>query len=148
MAYTVGEAANIIGISASAVRFYEKEGLLPPARRTESGRRMFSKSDLEWLKIIECLKKTDMPLKEIKRYIQLAAEGDGTIDERLQLFITRRAEVCARIEELENTLSVIDYKIWYYERAQERGTLSGMENIPADEVPEELRSAAQSIKIR
>lgn len=56
--YTVGEMAKRLGISASALRYYDREGLLPFVERSGSGMRMFKDSDYEWLQIIECLKKT------------------------------------------------------------------------------------------
>lgn len=146
MLYTVGEAAKMIGIAPSAIRYYEKEGLLPQAQRTKSGRRMYCESDLEWLRMIECLKKTDMPLKEIKRYLLLAAEGDGTIAERLALFVARREDVLARIRDLQQTLDVIDYKIWYYETASLRGGLDNMDRISVESVPDHLRGAMLSLK--
>ncbi len=61
MHYTIGEVARIIGVAPSALRYYDKEGLLPFVERSESGIRMFKESDLEWLSVIECLKKRECP---------------------------------------------------------------------------------------
>ena len=57
MFYTVGEIAKKLGIPASTLRYYDKEGLLPFVERSGSGIRMFKDSALEWLSVIECLKK-------------------------------------------------------------------------------------------
>ena len=83
MLYTVGEIAKKMNVAASTLRYYDKEGLLPFVERSESGIRMFKDSDMEWLAIIECLKKTGMPIKEIKKFIDWCMEGDATIDQRL-----------------------------------------------------------------
>lgn len=73
--YTIGDASRVLGMPASTIRFYDKNGLLPHMGRTESGIRMFTEDDLEWVRFIERLKTSGMPLKEIKRYIDLYLEG-------------------------------------------------------------------------
>ena len=67
--YTIGEVAKMYGIAPSALRYYDKEGLLPFIERTEGGARLFKEEDLEWLTTIECLKDTGMPIKMIKQFI-------------------------------------------------------------------------------
>ena len=71
MLYTVGEMARFLNVSASTLRYYDKEGLLPFVERSNSGIRMFSDKDYEWLKIIECLKKSGLSIKEIRSYIDM-----------------------------------------------------------------------------
>lgn len=100
MAYTVGEMANIMGVSASTLRYYDKEGLLPFVERTSGGIRMFKKQDYEWMKIIECMKRAGMPIKDIRDYIELALEGDATIHERLQLFQNQKRLVQEQMKSL------------------------------------------------
>lgn len=66
MAYTVGEMAKILHVAPSTLRYYDKEGLLPFVERSSGGIRLFKDSDVEWLSMIECMKQTGMPIKEIK----------------------------------------------------------------------------------
>lgn len=82
--------AQQAGIPASTLRYYDKEGLLPFVERAPAGIRIFQDRDMEWLRVIGCLKRAGMPLEDIRRYIQLAMEGDGTIGERLELFRKQR----------------------------------------------------------
>ena len=70
MAYTVGEMAKMLHVAPSTLRYYDKEGLLPFVDRSKSGIRMFKPSDIEWLRLIECLKATGMPIKDIKQFIK------------------------------------------------------------------------------
>ena len=70
MTYSISEAAKQMGVSVHTLRYYDKEGLLPFVERV-NGRRVFKDSDFSWLKIISCLKNTGMPLKEIRRYMEL-----------------------------------------------------------------------------
>lgn len=123
MLYTVGEIAKKMNVAASTLRYYDKEGLLPFVERSESGIRMFKDSDMEWLAIIECLKKTGMPIKEIKKFIDWCMEGDATIDQRLELIDRQRSEVLLQLEQLKETLAVLNYKHWYYSEGKRGGYL-------------------------
>lgn len=112
---------------------------MPFVERSEGGIRMFKDSDLDWLKLIECLKRTGMPIKGIRQFIECTARGDGTIGERLDILERQRESVKKQIAELEEHLEMLDYKVWYYKTAQEEGTTAAMENYPKDKVPENLR---------
>ena len=113
MVYTVGEIAKMMNVPASTLRYYDKEGLLPFVERSNGGIRMFKESDYEFLQIINCLKKTGMSLSEIKTFIDLVIQGDDSIEERLQLFLNQREKVLKQMEELQETLNIINYKVWY-----------------------------------
>ena len=125
MAYTVGEMAKRPNVPASTLRYYDKEGLLPFVARSPGGIRMFHDTDLEWLKVIGCLKKAGMPIKNIRVYIALAMQGDETIDQRLALFRNQLAE-------LQATMETLEYKCWFYETAQAAGTSMTVEDIPPE----------------
>lgn len=129
MLYTVGEMAKKINVAPSTLRYYDKEGLLPFVER----------SDIEWMQIIECLKKTGMPIKEIKKFIDWCMEGDSTIDKRLELIKAQREEVLKEREQLNKTLDTLNYKMWYYETAKKAGTCSVHKTIKREDMPKEIR---------
>lgn len=86
LAYTAGEVAKKLGLSKDGLRYYEKEGILPPIQRNESGHRTYSERDVEWIFLIRCLRDTDIPINRIKRYVALLMEGGGeTILERREI---------------------------------------------------------------
>ena len=147
MLYTVGEMAKKLGVTSYTLRYYDKEGLLPFVERSENGIRMFKESDFKWLSIIECLKKTGMPLKDIKRFVDWCMEGDHTIGQRLSLIDQQRDVVREQIAQLEQTLSILEYKHWYYETAQAAGTCSIHEDMPEDKIPPELRAAKHLLDV-
>lgn len=122
MEYSISETAKKAGITASTIRFYEKEGLLPSIKRDKNGIRSFTDDDLQSLRIIECLKATGMPIKDIRKFIDLCAEGDNSLQERYELFLDRKIAVQKQIEELHKIEKVIDFKCWYYQTAIEAGT--------------------------
>lgn len=140
MTYTIGEMAKLLQIPASMLRYYDKEGLLPFVSRSSGGIRIFTEQDYGWLQIIHCLKKTGMPLKDIKEFIHLAMEGDATIEDRLQLFIKQQEAVKIQIRELQETLEVLAFKRWYYETAKAAGATSVPRNMPREEIPQEFRT--------
>ena len=141
MHYTVGEMAKKLGVAPSALRYYEKEGLLPFVERSEGGIRVFRDSDYEWLKIISCLKKTGMQIKDIRSFIHLCMRGDETIDERLALFQKRKAEVEKQMAELQETLDTVNFKCWYYSEAIKDGNEDRLKNIIPNELPNSIKSA-------
>ncbi|MGD6846273.1 MerR family transcriptional regulator [Rossellomorea aquimaris] len=120
--YSIGEVAKELDLSVYTLRYYDKEGLMPFVERTESGTRLFKESDIAALNIIECLKSTGMPIKEIKHFIDWCSEGDATLQNRYNMFLERKATVEAKIKELQQTMEVIDHKCSYYKTALEAGT--------------------------
>ena len=146
MVYTVGEMAKLLGVPASTLRYYDKEGLLPFVERSPGGIRMFQEKDYEWLKIIGCLKKAGMSLKDIREYIMLSLQGDSTIGQRLELFRKQKEELNRQMEELKQTMKVLDYKCWYYETAASAGSLEAPMSMTADQIPEEFRCVVKDLK--
>lgn len=139
MEYTVGQAAQRLGVAPSTLRYYDKEGLLPFVERTQGGIRRFREEDFEWLAIIECLKKTGMPIKEIRRFIDWCIEGDATIDKRLALIKAQKRATLERIAQLNETLETLEYKEWYYTAAKRAGSCSVHDAMSEDEIPERFR---------
>ena len=138
--YTVGEMAKMLGVAASTLRYYDKEGLLPFVERSAGGIRMFRESDLEWLRVIGCMKKAGMSLRDIRQYMELVIQGDDTIDARLEIFRRQRKTLETQMAELQHTMDMVDYKCWYYETAQKTGAIETPKNLPLEQVPEPLRA--------
>jgi DNA-binding transcriptional MerR regulator len=120
MALSVSEAAVQVGLTAHTLRWYEQEGLVAPVARDSAGRRRYTQADLNWLEMLTCLRRTGMPVRDMRRYAELARQGDVTVTARRALFERHRARVLARMAELEGDLKRLDYKIDLYTR-RERG---------------------------
>ena len=140
MFYTIGEMARKLDVAPSTLRYYDKEGLLPFVERSNGGIRMFKDEDMEWLRLLGCLKKAGMPLREIKAFMDWSRQGDATIGRRLNLIEKQRQSVLDQQKQLEDTLLMLDYKRWYYQTAQEAGTCAVHDAIPPDQVPERFRA--------
>ena len=146
MVYTVGEMAKLLGVPPSTLRYYDKEGLLPFVERSPGGVRMFQEKDYEWLQVIGCLKKTGMPLKDIRTYIQMAMRGDETISPRLEMIRRQREAVREQMAQLQKTLDTLDFKCWYYETAKEAGTTAVPRDMPLEQLPEQYRGARVTLR--
>ena len=120
---TIAEAARRTGVSAHTLRYYERAGLVvSPVDRTSGGRRRYRELDLKWISICTKLRATGMPIRGLRRYAELVAAGPGNEAERLALLEAHRADVRARLAEIEENLKTIDYKIDVY-----RGSLAAGE---------------------
>ena len=146
MYYTVGEMAKRLGVAPSTLRYYDQEGVLSFVERSEGGIRVFKESDYEWLQVIGCLKKTGMQLRDIKTFIEMAMQGDQTIEPRLALITKQKESVKAQIAELEETLRTLEFKEWYYNTAKEKGTTSVPRNMTLDELHEEFREVRLKLR--
>lgn len=122
MTYTIGEVSDKLHISISTLRYYDKEGLLPLVNRTAGNIRTFDETDIECLRMIECLKITGMQLKDIKLFFEWCELGDSTIEQRYQLFLNQKEKTEAQIALLQDALKRINYKCEYYRIAKEKGT--------------------------
>ena len=115
--YSIGEVAKRTGMTTHTLRYYEKEGLLPVIHKNSSGARRFNEHDMECLEVLECLKSTGLPLKEIKLYMDLRQKGDTTLNERLQIFIRQKKRLEDQILVLNESMDKINFKIKFFEEA-------------------------------
>ncbi|MCR5526206.1 MAG: MerR family transcriptional regulator [Lachnospiraceae bacterium] len=121
MSYSISQVAEMMGITPYTLRYYDKEGLLPNVKRI-NGIRVFEDEDFSWLRVLNCLKNTGMPIKKIKKYVDLAKDGDATLKERYELIREQRQNVLDQIDQLNYYMKELDYKDWYYRTAIESGS--------------------------
>jgi DNA-binding transcriptional MerR regulator len=112
---TIADAARTSGVSADTLRYYERAGLIASVVRSESGHRRYSDDDLRWIETLQCLRRTGMPIRDIRRYAELVREGEGNEQERLTLLREHRAAVLDRLAEVRGHLAFVERKITNYE---------------------------------
>ena len=132
MSYSISEIAKMLNVSAYTIRYYDKEGLFPLVKRV-NGIRVFEDKDFPWLRMLNCLKNLNMPIKKIKEYVDLALKGDETLKERYQLILEQEESIQKQIKELKYYKKQIDFKKAYYEKAIEAGTEEAVKNWPNPE---------------
>ncbi|NED99080.1 MerR family transcriptional regulator [Phytoactinopolyspora halotolerans] len=112
-ARSISEVAELTGVSAHTLRYYERIGLLD-VNRDHAGRRLFSPNDIQRVVFITRLRHTDMPIRQVQRYFALVEAGPETQPERLELLVRHRESVLAQLTDLHAALETIDYKIAIY----------------------------------
>ena len=113
---TIGELARLSGLSTHTIRFYETEGLLSPINRAANGHRRYRAEDVAWLEFVLRLKKTGMPLAQIREYAQLRAEGERTLSSRLAMLQQHRQYLDQQLNELTVYANALDEKIRWYQK--------------------------------
>jgi DNA-binding transcriptional MerR regulator len=114
---SISDMAAATGLTTSTLPYYEQEGLLlqSPGRASSSHRR-YPAAAATWLQFITKLRSTGMPIRDIRRYAELARQGDHTTPQRLALLIEHRSRVLEQLAEVQRSLDAIDFKIAAYER--------------------------------
>jgi DNA-binding transcriptional MerR regulator len=111
--YRIGDFAEITGLTSPTLRYYEKEGLVKP-HRSDNGLRYYTDADVSWIKFLLHLKSTGMSIEQLKQYVQWRAEGDSTINKRLDLLKEVRSEFLKKMDDLDHSLTILNDKIdWY-----------------------------------
>lgn len=113
-AISIGEFSRLSGLTTHTLRFYEAQGILRPAARAANGHRRYRRDDLLWVEFVLRLKRTGMPLAEIRRYAELRAAGDDTVPPRLAMLELHRQRLATAIEELSTCAAALDAKIGIY----------------------------------
>ena len=113
---SISEVAAETGLTTSTLRYYEQEGLLRDAvDRSGSRHRRYAESDVRWVGFVTKLRASGLPIRDIRRYAELARAGDQTTGERLALLVEHRERVVAQLAEVQASLDAIDFKIRSYE---------------------------------
>ena len=138
--YTIGQVSKMFGLPISALRYYDKEGLFPDMERS-SGIRRFGQRELEALRVIECLKKSGMEIKDIRQFMEWCAQGSSTYPQRRAMFIRQKESVEAEIARMNRVLDMLSFKCWYYEQAIKDGNEQRLSAMTPEDMPEEIRQA-------
>jgi DNA-binding transcriptional MerR regulator len=120
---TIQEVSRATGLSAHTLRYYERIGLIHPITREENTRRCYTADDIGWIDFLLKLRATGMSIKEMQHYAELQRQGDATLPVRLEMLKSLRDKVESHIEEMNEHLKLIYYKIDYYEKIVEEQML-------------------------
>ena len=112
--YTIQETAQATGLSAHTLRYYERIGLIHPVAREENTRRCYTADDIGWIDFLIKLRATGMSIRDMQKYAELQKCGDETLPERVEMLQALRDRVEERIEELNEHLKLVQYKIEIY----------------------------------
>ena len=141
--YTIGQVSEIFGLPISTLRYYDKQGLFPNMERI-SGIRKFSDNELEALRVIECLKKSGLEIKDIKQFMDWCVEGASTYPQRKALIEKQRERLEAELVRINKVLDMLKFKCWYYEQATRYGSEDQVQSMIPNGLPENVRKAYEN----
>lgn len=136
--YSIGQVSEMFGLPVSTLRYYDKQGLFPKMER-KSGIRKFGENELETLRMIECLKKSGLEIKEIKQFMDWCTEGASTYPLRRAMFQKQKAAVEAEIAHMNKVLDMLRFKCWYYEQAMQDGNEERIRSLLPDNLPNDIQ---------
>jgi DNA-binding transcriptional MerR regulator len=115
MVLTISDAAEVTGLSAHTLRYYERAGLmLDRVPRAASSHRRYTDEEIRWVTLLTKLRSTGMPIRRIREYAELVRAGEGTEAERLALLEGHRRAVLEQLAAIQSNLEAIETKIDFY----------------------------------
>lgn len=119
----IAEVSKKYNLSQDTLRYYERIGLIPEVNRTASGIRDYTDISCKWIELAKCMRSAGIPIESLIEYSTLTKQGDSTITARKELLVEEQKKILEKIEEMQNTLKRLNYKIDRYEKAEETGVL-------------------------
>ncbi len=107
---TIGEASKRTGLSVSAIRYYEKQGILREPKRTNEIRN-YTENDISCMRYLVSLKSIDMPLREIKKYFDIKKDEQKDIDDLKTVLEAHKQFIEDKINNYQNVLLDINKKM-------------------------------------
>ena len=132
--YSMKEACTLTNMTYENLKFYCNEGLVPNVKRDRRNYRVFDEHDIKWIQSLNCLKSCGMSIAEMKQYLALCMEGEGTIPERKVILEEKKETLLQSITELQKAVAYIDWKQRFYD-----DVLSGKTAYYSNLVPELLK---------
>lgn len=132
--YSMKEACTLTNMTYENLKFYCNEGLVPNVKRDRRNYRIFDEHDIKWIQSLNCLKSCGMSIAEMKQYLALCMEGEGTIPERKVILAEKKETLLQSIVELQKAVAYIDWKQRFYD-----DVLSGKTAYYSNLVPELLK---------
>ncbi|MGG0367881.1 MerR family transcriptional regulator [Priestia endophytica] len=92
--------------------------MLSHIKRDENGYRQYCEGDLSWIAFLLRLRKTGMPMIQMKQFSDLRSQGNSTASSRRKLLEEHHSNMQKEIKELEGNLQEIQKKIAYYKELE------------------------------
>lgn len=92
--YSMKEACTLTNMTYENLKFYCNEGLVPNVKRDRRNYRVFDEHDVKGIQSLNCLKSCGMSIAEMKQYLALCMEGEGTIPER-KVILAEKKKHCS-----------------------------------------------------
>ena len=112
----IAEVSKKFELSQDTLRYYERIGLIPNVNRNKSGIRDYTDEDCKWIEFVKCMRNAGLPIEVLIKYLDLFQRGDNTHNERKELLVKQRDMLARKIDEMQETLERLNYKIETYDQ--------------------------------
>ena len=124
--YSAKEAAEMTGLSTATLRYYEREQLLPQIARNDQKYRQYADEDIEWIKMIQCMRRANIPIQSIKEYVALLIQGGETLEQRYAMVQNHMSDIKNQMKNLQNAFILTQKKLSFYEKLLEDSSYKNM----------------------
>ncbi len=124
--YSAKEAAEMTGLSTPTLRYYEKEQLLPQIARNSQKYRQYTEEDIEWIKMVQCMRTANIPIQSIKKYVSLLIRGGETLEQRFGMVQDHMEDIKNQMSNLQNALNLTQKKLSFYHKLLEDSCYKNM----------------------
>lgn len=111
----ISEVAAKFEITPATLRYYEKEGLVPPVNRSTSGIRDYNEEDLGWVEFIKCMRNAGLSIESLARYTELYKSGEETLAERKTILVEEYQKLLEKQQAINETVNRLEYKLEIYD---------------------------------
>lgn len=111
----IKEASKQSGATPDTIRYYEKIGLIPAVKRNKNGIRLFDEEDIRWLTFARQMRNAGLPIEVLTNYLSLFQQGEQTTPERKQLLADQIKQTEQKIEQMNEALDRLKYKLQNYD---------------------------------
>ena len=132
MLYTMMRVCKETDMTYQTLKFYCNEGLVPNVKRDKNNRRVFDERDIAWIKSLTCLKNCGMSIQEMKDYLALCLQGEGTIPQRKVMLAQKQEALRETMRQIQESIDYIDWKQGFYD-----DVLSGKRPYESNLIPVE-----------
>nr|WP_057877995.1 MerR family transcriptional regulator [Levilactobacillus paucivorans] len=111
----IKEVSEKFDIPADTLRYWEREGAIPPVTRNAAGYRDYDEEDLDWISFAKCMREAGVSIEYLIEYLTLFKQGDVTLQARKDLLHEQLATIAQRLDEIQHTYDLIKEKADHYE---------------------------------
>lgn len=115
----IKEVSTKFDIPADTLRYWEREGAIPPVSRDDAGYRDYDDEDLDWIVFAKCMREAGVSIEYLIEYITLFKQGEVTLQARKDLLREQLGTIAQRLHEIQQTYDLIADKVDNYEKRVE-----------------------------
>ena len=112
----ISEVAEKFDMTPATIRYYEKQGLIPPITRNSVGVRDFQEGDISWVEFIKCMRDSGLSIDSLARYSELFQQGDATLIERKKILIEEYQKLLEKQRLINGTVARLETKLENYDQ--------------------------------